>query len=82
MNLSEFAIKSQLIVEELNATREPDVVIIATESIALVRLRVQNDKVDANGNSYGSYSQALVPQWYFYGKSLSQGAEDSVKSGD
>lgn len=82
MSLADFATRLKLVVDELNATREEDAILIGKESIALVRLRVQNDKVDSNGNSFGSYSQALVPQWYFYGKSLSQGAEDRVKSGD
>jgi len=82
MSFADFATRLKLVVEELNATRETDAVLIGKESIALVRNRVQNDKVDSSGNSFGGYSQALVPQWYLYGKSLSQGAEDRVKSGD
>lgn len=82
MSILNFRENIKAFIEELNATRERESILIAQESSVLVRNRVQNDKVDSEGSSFGSYSEAVVPQWMLYGKSLSQGAEDRVKDGD
>jgi len=81
MSLKNFSNSIALIVQELNASRAEEAVIIASEAMALVRNRVQNERKDKDGSSFGQYSQALVPQWYFYGRSNSQGAEDKIKKG-
>lgn len=56
MSFLDFAQRLKKVVEVLNATREEQSVIIAKETVASIRLRVQNDKVDAEGSSFGSYS--------------------------
>lgn len=56
MSFLDFAQRLKKVVEVLNATREEQSVIIAKETVASIRLRVQNDKVDAEGVSFGSYS--------------------------
>jgi hypothetical protein len=56
MSFLDFAQRLKKVVEVLNATREEQSIIIAKETVASIRLRVQNDKVDAEGVSFGSYS--------------------------
>ena len=73
--------KFRAISEEINASRETELVKVAAETAALARLRIQNEKVDANGNSFGQYSQALVPRWYLYNRSNSSGADQRVRKG-
>lgn len=82
MSFLDFSIRIKLLVEEINATREEESVLIGTELRTLVRNRVQNDKTNADGSAFGQYSQAVVPRWYFYGKSLSDGAEETIRQGD
>lgn len=82
MGYLDFANQLRNLATTIDATREADSIRIASELSALVRNRVQNDRTDANGSSFGGYSQAVVPQYYFYGRSLSEGAEDKVKDGD
>ena len=82
MSYLDFAAKLRNLATTINATREAESIQIASELRALVRNRVQNDKTDANGTSFGGYSQKVVPQYYYYGRSLSEGAEDKVKEGE
>ena len=56
MSFLDFAQRLKKVVEVLNATREEESIVIAQETVALIRLRVQTDKVDAEGSSFGSYS--------------------------
>lgn len=79
MDLSQFVQRLRLVANELQANREAESVQIGREAMALVRLRVQNEKEDAEGNSFGKYSQALVPKQLFYGKSLSAAADNKVR---
>jgi hypothetical protein len=72
MGFLAFATRIKLAAEAINAQR----------TVALIRNRVQNDKLNAEGQPFGQYSRALVPQWFFYGRSLSGGAEDRIKAGD
>ena len=82
MSFLDFAIKLKLIAEEITARREDDSIQIADEVIKQVRNRVQEKKVDADGSAFGQYSQALVPQWFFYGKSNNDSAEADLRAGD
>ncbi len=80
MDLIEFVQRLRLVANELQANREAESVQIGREAMALVRLRVQNDKENAQGTSFGGYSQAVVPKQFFYGKSLSAAADRKVRS--
>ena len=82
MSFTDFAMKIKLIAEELNATREEEAIIIGKETVAMIRRRVQNEKVDSTGSPFGQYSQAKMPQWFFYGKSNSAGADKELRDGD
>lgn len=79
MDLKQFIERLKLVANELQANRESESVQIGREAMALVRLRVQNEKEDAKGSSFGRYSQALVPKQFFYGKSLSAAADNKVR---
>lgn len=82
MDISEYLNSMSALIDDLNSNRERETIIIAQESAALVRGRVQNDKLDHNGSSFGAYSSALVPKWMLEGKSLSDGAEQTIDDGD
>jgi hypothetical protein len=82
MGFLAFATRIKLAAEAINAQRENESILIGRETVALIRNRVQTDKLNAEGQPFGQYSRALVPQWFFYGRSLSAGAEDRIKAGD
>ena len=81
MSFLDFSVKLKLIAEELNARREDDSIQIASEIMKQVRTRVQEKKINADGSAFGQYSQAKLPQWFFYGKSIIDGAEDEMRAG-
>lgn len=81
MSYLAFGEKLKRFIEVLGSNREEESLIIGKETIALVRLRIQNKGEDSEGQSLGSYSQAVVPQPFYYGRSLSDGAEDEIKEG-
>ena len=56
MSFLEFSNIIKQIATEIDNNREEESIIIAEETIALIRLRVQNEKVDAEGDSFGEYS--------------------------
>lgn len=64
-NLSEIGDRFIQALNEIRATRPVETKILGIEALALVRLRIQNRRVDENGNIFGTYSNAVVPQWYF-----------------
>jgi hypothetical protein len=82
MSFLDFSIRIKLLVEEINATREEESILIGDELRKQVRTRVQKQKVNADGSPFGQYSQALLPQWFFYDKSKTDTAEDKIRSGD
>ena len=51
--------------EEIRSTRPAETQILGIEALALVRLRIQNTRLDDEGNEFGQYSDAVVPRWYF-----------------
>ena len=81
MSFLDFAIRLKVLVDEMNASREDESILIANDVMAQVRNRVQERKVDADGTAFGQYSQALVPQWFFYDKAISLGADKKLKTG-
>jgi len=59
MSFLDFAISLKLVIDELEETRERESILIGQELTALVRRRVQNDKV----NSIGSLFTPYTPAW-------------------
>lgn len=82
MDLLDFATRLKLLIEDLNASREEDSIKVAVDLSAGIRKRVSNDKVNADGTPFGQYSNALLPRWFFYGKSRTNGADQKVRSGN
>ena len=56
MSFGEFAIRLRQTVQALNDSRENESILIAKELTALVRRRVQNEKVNSEGVPFGTYS--------------------------
>lgn len=65
---------------ELDVTREAQAYGLALNSLAVVKDRIQNRQIDADGVDLGTYSQAKVPYWYYYGKSTVGGNANKVKA--
>ena len=82
MDFLEFATRIKILIDDINASREEESVLIGQELRTLVRTRVQNQKVNSEGSAFGQYSEALLPQWYFYGKSLNLSADKELHTGD
>ncbi len=59
MSFLDFAISLRETIQALDDTRERESIIIGQELIALVRRRVQNDKVNSSGSIFGVYT----PRW-------------------
>ncbi len=57
-------------------------VVAVNDATALLKNRILNEKKDAKGSSFGTYSDTKIPSFFFYGKSLSKSAEDKIKNGD
>lgn len=58
MSFFDFAIRLKLAIEEIEETREQESILIGRELTALVRNRVQNDKVNAFGVDFTPYTPA------------------------
>jgi hypothetical protein len=56
MSPEEFLEQWAALREELTNNRSREVLLVAHESLALIRLRVQNSGIDADGQSFGFYS--------------------------
>ena len=56
MSPDEFLEQWAALREELTNNRSRDVLLVAHESLALIRLRVQSSGIDADGQSFGFYS--------------------------
>ena len=82
MSFLDLAARLKLVIEELNSTREQESILIGKETIALVRLRVQNSKKNEFGQPFGQYSIIQMPSWMFFGKSLKPSAESEVNDLD
>ncbi len=82
MDLLEFSNRLKQAAEEITANRETESARIANDAAQSVRLRVETDLTTAEGGSFGTYSQAVVPRWMYYGRSTSGGAENTIRGGD
>lgn len=69
LNINQYIFKLRQAERELNDLRNQNAVKIALDALALIKLRVQNHGTSADGGSMGSYSQSVVPVWYFKGNS-------------
>ena len=58
MSFLDFANSLRLAIQAINDTREGESILIGTELTALVRRRVQNDKVNSIGSNFSLYTPA------------------------
>ena len=63
MDLKDFEDNIGRIIDEINETREQELVLIASNTYALIRRRIQLEAQDSEGNKFGDYSEAVVPRW-------------------
>ncbi len=64
MKLSEWTANLIRAIEELNEHRERDAFLSVHEGLALVKLRVPNDGVNANGQKFKGYSKNPLRWWW------------------
>lgn len=81
MSFANFIARIRLIADEIEESRAEQSFIIAKEIAEQVRVRVQKQKVNADGASFGSYSTAVVPRWMLEQKATTKGAKDTIASG-
>lgn len=81
MSLLDLAARLRVIIDEIEATRSEQSFLVAKELVANVRSRVQNQKVDADGTSFGTYSTAVVPRWMLEKRAMSGGAKTRIRAG-
>lgn len=77
MDLTDLGFQFSQAVEEIRATRPQETLNLINEALVLIRLRIQNKYEDENGQIYGTYSDAVVPRWYF-DKLLGSGAQKTL----
>jgi len=82
MGFIDFAKTIRLVISDLNENRERESLIIAKETVAIARLRIQNQGEDSEGQQFDLYSQAVVPKFFYKGKSLNATAEEEVRTGE
>lgn len=56
------------LIKDLEKERNNECLVISNEVLALVKRRIINKKVLADGEPLGNYSEALVPYWFYQGK--------------
>ncbi len=78
MNIADYQKYLDEIIQVLDDTRQKEAEIIGQDLTAVVRDRVQNDKVKADGSAFGQYSQAKVPYWFYKDKGRVSDAEQKV----
>lgn len=68
MNFTNWAEKLEETIEILEKDREEMAMAIVSDILALLKRRIINERVDANGQPFGQYSEAVVPFWYYSDK--------------
>lgn len=63
--INEYRANIQRAIAEIRATREKETGLIMADELALIKSRVINEGETATGGSFGKYSQAKVPYWFF-----------------
>ena len=78
MKIPEFQKYIEEVINVLDDTRQKEAEIAAKDITALVRDRVQNDRQQFDGSSFGSYSDAVVPYWFYKGKGNVSNSEQKL----
>lgn len=76
--LSEYRQNLAKAISELNATRQRDALLSVTDGIALMKPRVNDTGMNAEGVPFTPYSRRILP-WFFFGSSY---GKDGIKALD
>lgn len=68
MTLSEWTDRLNKAIEILEKEREENCLKMVNDTMALLKRRIINDRVDHTGKAFGEYSEAVVPYWFYKGK--------------
>lgn len=68
MTFSEWTDGLTRAIEILEKERENEALQIVNDTMALLKRRIINDRVDDTGAAFGQYSEAVVPFWMYKGK--------------
>lgn len=79
MNIEEYRKNIRHAIADLESSRANLMLAQATIAISLIKKRVQKDGEKADGSSYGKYSQAKVPYWFFENKESTRNAKAQAK---
>ena len=82
MSFQDFANRIQLIADEIEATREQETVIQANDLFALIRRRIQKNREDSTGSSFGNYSLTLVPKYWGEKNAITDGGRERIRKGN
>lgn len=82
MGLLDLVARVDLLISNLQATRQEDATIAANDLAVLIRTRIQQQRLDSKGSSFGGYSLAVVPKWYGIAKAQLQAAASTINKGD
>lgn len=78
MSIDEFVMRLGNTIKEIETERGSNAVKIALDSLAMVKRRVINTGKNEIGQSYGKYSKAVVPFFYYYGKETNRNNKTAV----
>jgi hypothetical protein len=65
MDIAEFQQRLNDTINEIEANRESEALIIVNDALRLIKRRVINSGTKADGSTFGDYSDTLVPVWFF-----------------
>lgn len=75
MDFAEWTNALQKTIDILESERETICLQISSDTMALLKRRIINDRKDSEGGDFGTYSEAVVPFWYYKGKESKSDAE-------
>lgn len=79
MSINEFVSRLNGTIRDIENDRSSTAVKITLDSLALVKRRVINTGKDSEGGSFGRYSKAVVPFFYYYGKETNRSNKQAVE---
>lgn len=79
MRVEDFLKRLEAFKLKLNQTRDTETLILARDARAMIVRRIQNERQDFAGQSFGGYSAVDVPAFFMRGRSLNAGNELKVR---
>ncbi len=79
MNLAEYRKALQRAKRELSTALDGEAQVVGMDAAALVEQRVVSTGRKADGTTFSPYSTKKVPAYYYFGRSLNQSGERSIR---